>query len=442
MEIVSLENIDIEQIRNALVVKHNDLIEARYQAFTVVEQRIILMLLGQIQKNDTDFKKYRVSVADFCRLTGLELNGGFYEHLRKTLTGLTSKSIYIKKEDGFLVTTWFADAEYKKSEGWIEISISSKLKPYLLDLKAKYTQYQLDIAIQFKSQYAIRLYERLKKEAQIVREYKQKNSFEQKYSYEELREFFVIEKKLYSMFKDFRKWVIEPAVKEISDKSDLNITQVEYLKTGRKITHVCFYVTIRSREETDLRSDNLRIEDIKQDTKKEENHLIFSALENYGISFETAKKLKNEYGIKRIERNIVYLNAQVKAGKNINDKPAFLMSAIQGDYGNVLELEEKKKQEAIAKKKVEDETKRRKEEEETKRLEEERRERDKVIKNFLSLPKTVLEIFKTQFEKTIEDNTVYWGSWKKAGKDFSNVLDYPSIRMPLYLFIKEQKIFE
>lgn len=421
MEFISLESVDPEKTQKSLVVKHNYLIEARYQAFTIVEQRIILMLLGQIQKDDKDFKTYGVTVADFSRLTGLPLNGSFYENLRNTLTQLRSKTIHIKRDHGgFLVTGWLSSGEYIPDEGYIELCFDPKLKPYLLELKEKYTRYQLNIAIHFKSQYSIRLYECLKKEAQIIQEYKHKDNFEKKYSYEELRTIFSVGEKDYKLFKDFRVRVIEPAVKEISDKSDLNITQVDYLKTGRKITHVCFYVTIRSREEANTRTDNLRLEDIPPEAPKEEDHPIFSALENYGISFEVARKLKNEYGIKRIERNITYLHAQLKANKIINDKPAFLTQAIKDDYGNALELEEKKKKEIIAKQKTEEEAKRKQELEEKRKAEEQTQKNIQTIEAFALLPAGLRKVIKQGFMETIKDNAFKlekWNKWQELNDD-------------------------
>lgn len=441
MEFIDLESVDPEKTQKSLVVKHNYLIEARYQAFTIVEQRIILMLLGQIQKDDKDFKTYGVTVADFSRLTGLPLNGSFYENLRNTLTQLRSKTIHIKRDHGgFLVTGWLSSGEYIPNEGYIELCFDPKLKPYLLELKEKYTRYQLDVAIQFRSQYSIRLYECLKKEAQIIQEYKHKNIFEKKYSYEELRGISAIEQGQYSMFKDFRKWVIEPAVKEISDKSDLNITQVEYLKTGRKITHVCFYVSIRSREEANTRTDNLRLEDIAPEAPREENHPIFSALENYGISFEVARKLKNEYGVKRIERNITYLNAQVKAGKPINDKPAFLTQAIKDDYGNALELEEKKKKEAIAKQKAEEEAKRKAEEEKAKKEKEEAEKNNKLLDSFFALSSGVQEIVKKSFEESIKNNSFVFPLWQKLQEKQNDIRKEPIVKAIFLSFLKENKI--
>lgn len=45
----------------------------------------------------------------------------------------------------------------------------------------------------------------------------------------------------YAFFKDFRVRVIDPAVREINASSNLEIVQVDYPKTGRKITHIVFH---------------------------------------------------------------------------------------------------------------------------------------------------------------------------------------------------------
>ena len=47
---------------------------------------------------------------------------------------------------------------------------------------------------------------------------------------------------VYKLFKNFRVRVIEPAIKELREKELLDIYNVEYIKTGRKITSIKFYV--------------------------------------------------------------------------------------------------------------------------------------------------------------------------------------------------------
>lgn len=61
------------------------------------------------------------------------------------------------------------------------------------------------------------------------------------YSLEEIKEYLLLQDK-YKVFSDFRKWVIEPAIKELKEKELLDIYNVEYIKTGRKVTSIKFYV--------------------------------------------------------------------------------------------------------------------------------------------------------------------------------------------------------
>ena len=46
----------------------------------------------------------------------------------------------------------------------------------------------------------------------------------------------------YKVFADFRKRIIESCIKELKEKELLDIYKVEYIKTGRKITSIKFYV--------------------------------------------------------------------------------------------------------------------------------------------------------------------------------------------------------
>lgn len=109
------------------------------------------------------------------------------------------------------------------------------IKPYLIDLNAYFTQYKLENILEMKSFYGIRLYELLRSEY-----YKDENTY-QEYSIEFLRQFFDCETK-YKAFKDFRVRVLEIALKEINEKSDIYVYEGIMIKTGRKITGIKFLV--------------------------------------------------------------------------------------------------------------------------------------------------------------------------------------------------------
>lgn len=356
MEIVPLE-FDIiteESMNGAVIRKHNDLIEAKYQLPNLQEQRVISMLLAQIKPDDEDFKCYRISVTDFAKIAGIRVDG-VYDELDKTTFSLLARRVSIRNGKDFLHMSWISSAEYKHGFGYVELAFDPKLKPYLLQLKTHFTQHKLESVLYMRSIYSIRLYELLKKESFK----KDKNgTFNVFFEYERLREDFGIEKKEYALFANFKRKAIEPAVSEISDKTDLNILDVKYGKTGRKVTNITFMVAVRSENETTLRRDNLRIEDIKPE-KESENHPIIDSLISLGFSLETAKTYKNKHGVKKIERNIAYTLAKKQASK-VDDIPAFLSKALAEDWGSGWEAEHKKseeKKEKIAQKKQVEEEK-------------------------------------------------------------------------------------
>jgi len=70
----------------------------------------------------------------------------------------------------------------------------------------------------------------------------------------------------YSVFKDFRRWVIEPIIKDINGMGIIEISDVQYQRTGRKITHIEFslqdskldknYLEISDQTEIDFNPSN------------------------------------------------------------------------------------------------------------------------------------------------------------------------------------------
>jgi len=433
MEVIALsfDNITPENINGTSVVKHNDLIEAKYQLPNLQEQRIILMLLSQIKPNDEDFKSYRITVADFAEIIGIK-GKDIYSEIDKTTLALVSRTVSIRNGKSFLHVNWLSSAKYQNGSGYVELAFDPNLKPYLLQLKSHFTQYKLDMAIHFKSIYSIRLYELLKKEA-----FKEKNGqFSVYFEYENLRENFGIGKKEYALFKDFRVKTIQPATSEISDKTDLFINDVKYGKTGRKITNITFVVGIRSENETKLRQANLRIEDIKPE--KSENHPVIDTLVSLGFSFEIAKAYHTKHGVKKIERNIAYTLAKKQEGK-VKDIPAYLNMAIENDYGGAWDIENQKKEEkkkellAIEKAKQAVEEKNKKVVEEQYKM---------TLECFYALPDGVQAMTKQSFISGYEKGGIVSNEWAKAEKENKNPLEKLIIKGAFIQFLIDNKICE
>lgn len=325
---------------NQLIRKSNELIEARYR-LGIWEQRLIITLLTTITPQDEDFKRYRIRVSDFAGMWQLDSDKSLYKKVQDAADSLVGRTVQISEDPTISETvSWLAYVKYVRGSGEVEMEFHSSLKPYLLQLQKHFTQYQLGHVINFKSQYSIRIYELLKMEV-----FKHPTgTFSKNFNYQNLRALLEIDEKEYQLFADFRRWVVDPAAKEISGNTDLEITDVQYIKTGRKITDIAIFVKVRSGAELSV----LQLEMEEPPSQKE--HPIINRLVELGFSADIAKRYKNKYGVRKIERNIAYTLAKQQEGL-VKDVPAYLNKAITEDMGSAWDVQrkeqaKKKKQQA------------------------------------------------------------------------------------------------
>lgn len=332
------------------IKKSNDLIEARYR-LTLGEQRLVLLLASQIGKDDKDFSFYEIKISSFAKMFDLKTDKSLYEKVEKIADDLLGKKLYLKNDSkNFEGTVWLSYVKYIRGSGTIKVRFDDCLKPYLLQLKHSingFTQYKLHTVLNFKSSYSIRLYELLKMEVWKA-EKAQKNQFERTFDLDEYRQILGIDKKAYPVFADFRRWTIAPPVKEISEQTELNISETKYIKTGRKITGITFVVKICQADKLQA----LKLE-MEEEPPKEQPHPLVERLISLGFAVETAQRYKTKYGVKRIERNIAYTLAKQQEGV-VKDIPAYLNMAIKEEMGGGWEVaktkavEEKTQQQTVS----------------------------------------------------------------------------------------------
>lgn len=222
------------------VRKDNQLIQNNRFTLSLQEQRVILFLLSKIKPWDTDLQEYKFSVAEFAGVCGLdrEIGGKTYTEIKAIIKGLRDKSMWLELEDGTeTVVSWIQKARIEKKHQAIKIQLDPDLKPYLIDLQRCYTEYELIYALNFSSKYAIRLYE-LSKSIHG----KKVGAVEIKYNLADFRKKLGVLPDDYPMYSNLRQRVIEPAVREINESSDIEIS-VTPLKSGRKVVAVNLLVT-------------------------------------------------------------------------------------------------------------------------------------------------------------------------------------------------------
>jgi plasmid replication initiation protein len=306
-----------------VVRKSNQIVEASYRFGSISEARIIHVLLTKINAYDKDFKSYEISVAEFAKI--FEINDkNLHSKIKQHLSNLATRLISIEKEDGgWLIMTWLSSAEYIKGRGVVELCFDAKLKPYLLELKSRYTKFNISEIVNFTGIYAIRFFEFIK-ENQFKAD--GKGYFCITFEYVKLRKIFQITDKEYKLFSGFKRDVVEPAVTEINEKTNFSIN-VRYGKTGRAITHItfdCSEKVKRKQEEPLLIVEQQPIEEISDEIKR----LLF-----FGITDKTAVMWLKKYGKEKLVRNLDYVEAKLKAGASIANLKGFIAEAIKSDYG-------------------------------------------------------------------------------------------------------------
>lgn len=135
-----------------LIVKDNNLIEARYNLSTL-QQKVILKAISIIEPNESKKNIYRFSIMDFADSVDLKGSKTIYSQMATICDQLTDlKKFYIEKKDGgFIYINWVASAEYIAKEAVVEVEFSQKLMPYLIELKEQFTMYKLANVMPLKS---------------------------------------------------------------------------------------------------------------------------------------------------------------------------------------------------------------------------------------------------------------------------------------------------
>jgi plasmid replication initiation protein len=405
---------------NLVVRQSNELIEASYKIASIGEGRLMRMLIAQISPSDEDFKTYRISVSDFASFFNITHNS-VHEQIEQAARALREREVLIRKGKSWFSTGWLSSAEYIEGTGYVEVSIHARLKPYLLGLKSYFTQYELEKIVNFKSGYAMRLFELLKKE-----QFKagKGGSFTRVFEYEELRELLGVGKKEYEFFKDFRVRAIDIAVREINANPDIYIARVDYKKTGRKVSHIVFQCERPRQLQLNVHEPLPRFEEVAKESEIPEDVRDLVAM---GIDESTAYKWRKKYGVKRLTRNLAYTRAMQKAGKIRDSLTGFLARAIADNLGSTWEEEHKAKQEAH---KAHEDAQAAKEALERKKSEEQRAWIESTLATFNALSDDRKTELRSAYADTLSDITRK--SFDKQGEHA------PMHRMKFAKFFEEQ----
>ena len=214
------------------VCQANAFVESR-QNYTVNEKRLLSTLISFVKPSDRDFVGYELSIKDWAKTLGVSPKG-LYQIADEITTGLMMKIVSIKDPNTLQFDKFHVLSRAKYAEGILTLKIAWEMNDIFLELQAKknFTHYELAEFVTLTSTHAQRIYE-------LVKQYQHSKHREREIELSELKMMLGIEDK-YKEFKEFRKYVLNIALKQIEEKTSLRY-KWEGIKKGRKIHAIRFY---------------------------------------------------------------------------------------------------------------------------------------------------------------------------------------------------------
>ncbi len=366
-----------------LIRKSNQLIESRFK-FDTPEMRIFLSLISQIKREDENFNVYRIWYRDVAELFGMNKQRG-YEDLRQAVKSLMQKSFFVRysdngkprevqyhilrKIDYSLLDGQDAESE---SQDFVDVRIEEDMKPFLLQLQKSFTSYDIRNVASLGG-YSVRVYELLKQYETIGH---------RTLKFEEMKMMFELENE-YPRFSTFYQRVLEPSIKEINEFTDLAITEVKKIKTGKKITGVYFKFSQKTKKDI-LTIDSVVEEPIvesisvqpQRDSSSDERFTFLypKVVESFGITPSVLMDLIASYTDDQFEQAIRVTHRAKIDGQVKTSVSGFFIQALKKGFTDL-------KEERLKKDKREEEQKRIEAQIQTLEMEKERKifERLKIL---------------------------------------------------------------
>ena len=294
-----------------VVVKANRMIQDYKYTLSKTEMRVVNAIISNINspKYDTELNVMEFNIKEFCELLGFDRSqagGTEYRILKNTLRGLSSKtSDYIDFGDYETIVRWIDKPVFEKGSGTVKLKLDDDLKPFLLQANG-YIQSKLHYYFDMNSKYSMRLYELLRSWDGC----KQKE-----FSLEELRLSIDATKSSHTQFGKLKQSVLDPAVKEINEHTDLNVSYTTRTR-GKKVLSVIFAISKKEGEELNAISSNSSHKEIAPVEDDNENVQQFTV-----DDYEEVEKTKEKPSLteQRLREQIELIKGAIKYSKDLTD---------------------------------------------------------------------------------------------------------------------------
>jgi len=226
-----------QEKQNLSVTKSNNMIDAGFfKKMNSIEMRVFNLAVSQLnpQWDKNQCKQFEFTVKEFLdQNPAIASYNDAYASVKNAVINLSKIWVEVAPLQGYKKTevSLLTRRSYNDGKGKFMIEFHDDVLPYLCEIKSNYTSFLLENFGLLKSEHSLKLYEILCR-----------HKFRKKIviSVDDLKNLLGISDK-YAVFKDFRRWVIEPAVNEITSKTNISVT-FKTIRDGRKIGAIDFYI--------------------------------------------------------------------------------------------------------------------------------------------------------------------------------------------------------
>lgn len=268
-----------------MIVKSNNLITASYY-LTLNEMRLLDLALAELSSYEQS-EKHLAAMPDFIEIRAQEYAELYEIDLKKAYAQLKEASdklfsryfTYRVKSELYpshyeeRKARWVQEIGYIEGKGLVTLSFTKVLIALAGRLDSSFGRYHLEQKSKLTSIYAHRLYEMAvawrgkKTTGNTIKEVPY-------VSYHELRDRFKIDNKQYETMSNFKRVVLDVAIKQINDSTDINISY-EQVKQGKTI--IGFTFTFKMKKSDKLIAKNLSEIKLANKVVKDNNKKIDNA---------------------------------------------------------------------------------------------------------------------------------------------------------------------
>ena len=235
MKIQHMHKLDAEQPLAELQINMSNALTRSAHSLSLSEKRIVAACIAKTDQmpNMAQVRQrgawlVRLSAADYAQTFGVDLDTA-YDQLKSASENLFNRYIRIirKTRKGMeeYKFRWVGGVRYHKGEGWVELDWWHEVVPHLFGLRNEFTSYKLKQASALRSAYSWRLFE-------VLQSWQSTGRYQP--SIEDFCRAMDVPEGYTKNFKEVRRRVIEPAIKELIQKNNMLITWKPQ-NAGRKV---------------------------------------------------------------------------------------------------------------------------------------------------------------------------------------------------------------